>query len=160
MESSNDAAMALAEDNPRLTYPEFINLMNSKAKEMGLKNTSFVEPIGLSPENKSTVLELSNLTKYALNLPLLSEILKTSQTVVSSTDNKFIHNLTNTNKLLNKIPEIIGGKTGYTEEAGGCMLTVLNISNNYLITVVLSATQRENDSEKLINWVQEAWLWQ
>ena len=160
MESSNDAAMVLAKDNPRLTYNEFVNLMNSKAKEIRLENTSFVEPVGLSPENKSTVLEMANLTRQAINLPLLLEILKTPGTTISSIDDKFIHNLTNTNKLLNKIPEIIGGKTGYTEEAGGCMLTVLNVSNNYLITAVLGSAQREDDSEKLINWAQKAWLWQ
>jgi D-alanyl-D-alanine endopeptidase (penicillin-binding protein 7) len=163
MESSNDAAMSLAGDNPRLTYDEFINLMNSKLGELGLKNTSFVDPTGLSADNQSTVLEISNLTRYALKFPLILEILKTPEATVSSIDNKFIHNLTTTNNLLGKIPQIIGGKTGYTEEAGGCMLTVStvsNISNNYLITVVLGSTQREDDSEKIINWVQQVWLWQ
>ena len=160
MESSNDAAMTLAGDNPRLTYDEFINLMNSKVGELGLKNTSFVDPTGLSADNQSTVLEIADLTKYAFKFPLILEILKTPEATISSIDNKFIHNLTTTNNLLGKIPQIIGGKTGYTEEAGGCMLTVLNISNNYLITVILASPQREDDTEKLINWVQQAWLWQ
>lgn len=161
MESSNDAAMALASDNPRLSYEEFINLMNSKAKELGLEKTVFVEPVGLSPANQSSASEITMLTKYAFNYPLLLEILKTYQTTIFSIDNKFIHNLTNTNKLLGKIPQIIGGKTGFTEEAGGCMLTVSNIFNdNYLIIVVLGSTQREDDTEKLINWVQEAYIWQ
>jgi len=159
IESSNDAAMSLAEDNPRLTYDEFINSMNSKAKELGLENTSFVEPVGLSPDNRSTALEIADLTKYAFRFPLILEILKTPETTVFSIDNKFIHNLTTTNKLLGKIPQIIGGKTGYTEEAGGCMLTISNISEDYLIIVVLGSTQREEDIEKLFNWAQEAWLW-
>lgn len=160
MESSNDAAMTLAGDNPRLAYNEFINLMNSKVGELGLKNTSFVDPAGLSADNQSTVLEIADLTKYAFKFPLILEILKTPETIVSSIDNKFIHNLTTTNNLLGKIPQIIGGKTGYTEEAGGCMLTVSNISNNYLIVVVLGSAQRENEIEKLVNWAQQAWLWQ
>jgi D-alanyl-D-alanine carboxypeptidase len=160
MESSNDAAMSLTEDNHRLVYNEFINLINSKVGELGLKNTSFVDPTGLSADNQSTVLEIADLTKYAFKFPLILEILKTPETTISSIDNKFIHNLTTTNNLLGKIPQIIGGKTGYTEEAGGCMLTVSNISNNYLITVILASPQREDDTEKLINWVQQAWLWQ
>lgn len=161
MESSNDAAMALAGDNPRLGYNEFIGLMNSKADELGLKNTKFSDSVGLSPENQSTVLEISELTEYAFNFSLISEILKTSNATVSSIDNKFIHNLTTTNKLLGKIPQIIGGKTGFTEEAGGCMLTVSDIDkNDYLITVVLGSLNREEDIEKLINWTQTAYIWQ
>lgn len=163
MESSNDAAMALASDNPRLSYGEFINLMNSKAQELGLESTYFLDPIGLNSKNKSTVLELADLTSHALNFPVIWEILKTSKITITSIDNKFIHNLINTNELLDKISFLKGGKTGYTEEAGGCMLTVSTISgsfgDNYLITVVLGSDQREGDTEKLINWSQEAYIW-
>jgi len=159
IESSNDAAMALAIDNPRMSYNEFITLMNSKAKELGLENTSFIDSAGLSPENKSNVSEIAKLTKYALDFPIILDILKTPQSSIYSIDRKFIHNLTTTNKLLGKIPQLIGGKTGFTDEAGGCMLSVSNFNNNYLITVVLGSDQREGDTEKLINWAQEAWLW-
>ena len=135
--------------------------MNNKAKELGLKNTVFIDPMGLDSGNKSTVTEIAELTEYALKFPLILEIFKTQNTTVSSIDNKFIHNLTSTNKLLGRIPQIIGGKTGFTEEAGGCMMTILRISeNNYLITVVLDSDERENDVEKLINWVQQAYIWQ
>jgi len=159
VESSNDAAMAVANDNGQIQYTNFIALMNEKAKELGLNNTYFTDPSGLSEENQSTVLEMANLVKYALNLPLLSEILRTQKTTINSLDNKFIHNLINTNKLLGKIPIILGGKTGFTTEAGGCMLTFSNINNNYLITVVLGSKNREDDTEKLINWAQTAWIW-
>ena len=159
IESSNDAAMALASDNPRMSYNEFITLMNSKAKELGLENTSFIDSAGLSPENKSNVFEMAKLTKYALGFPIILDILKTPESSIYSIDRKFIHNLTSTNKLLGKIPQLIGGKTGFTDQAGGCMLTVSNFNNNYLITVILGSDQREWDTEKLINWAQEAWLW-
>ncbi len=164
MESSNDAAMALANDNPRLPYNEFLDLMNSKAKELGLKNTSFLDPIGLNSKNKSTVFELAKLIDYTLRFPVLWEILETPELTIYSIDNQFIHNLINTDQLLGKISFLLGGKTGYTEEAGGCMLTVSEIHNslggsNYLITVVLGSDQREIDTETLINWTQEAYLW-
>lgn len=162
IESSNDAAMVLASDNPRLSYNEFLDLMNSKIKELSLENTYFLDPIGLNSKNKSTVLELAKLTNHALNFPLIWEILKTSETIIFSIDNKFVHNLINTNKLLNEIPFLEGGKTGYTKEAGECMLTASTISssfgNNYLITVVLGSEQREGDTEKLINWTKQAWI--
>ena len=158
----NDAAMALADDSSGISYEEFLDLMNSKTQELDLKNTYFLDPIGLNSKNKSTVLDLAYLTNHALRFPLIWEILKTSEITISSIDNKFIHNLRNTNQLLEKIPFLKGGKTGYTESANGCMLTVLDISssfgNNYLITVVLSSQEREEDTEKLINWSKQAWI--
>jgi D-alanyl-D-alanine carboxypeptidase len=159
VESSNDAAMAVASDNRQIQYTEFITLMNDKARELGMNNTYFNDSSGLSEENQSTVLEMANLIKYALNIPLLAEILETQKATINSFDNKFIHNLISTNKLLGKIPIILGGKTGFTAEAGGCMLTFSNINNNYLITVILGSNNREDDTEKLINWAQTAWIW-
>lgn len=160
VESSNDAAQALAENGSRIDYATFIGLMNKKAKEMGLNNTQFVEPIGLDPKNQSTVLEIAKITEYALKFPLLADILKTPAITVYSVDKKFIHNLVSTNKLFGKIPILVGGKTGYTDEANGCMTTISNINNNYLITVILGSSQREDDTTKLIEWSQKAWIWQ
>jgi D-alanyl-D-alanine carboxypeptidase len=161
VESSNDAAMSLAKDNPQTNYDEFILKMNNKAKELGFKNTNFVEPVGLDSYNQSTVSEIAILAEYAFKFPLLSEILKTQETTIYSIDRKFIHEITNTNRLLGKIPQLIGGKTGFTDEAGGCLMTISKIlDNNYLITVILGSTQREIDTEKLIDWAQNAWIWQ
>ncbi|MFH1129598.1 MAG: hypothetical protein V1686_02600 [Patescibacteria group bacterium] len=161
VESSNDAAMSLAKDNPQMTYDDFIFKMNNKARELGLKNTSFVEPAGLDSYNQSTVSEIAILAEYAFKFPLLAEILKTPETTIYSIDKSVIHKITSTNKLLGKIPQLIGGKTGFTEEAGGCLMTISKIyDDNYLITVILGSTQRENDTEKLIDWTQNAWIWQ
>jgi D-alanyl-D-alanine carboxypeptidase len=164
IESSNDAAMALASDNPRLNYDEFLNLMNTKAAELGLEHTKFLDPVGLNSKNKSTAHELAYLAKHALDFPLLWEILKIPKATIYSIDNKFIHNLANTNKLLEKIPFLKGGKTGYTNDAGGCMLTVSEVQdslgfNNHLITVVLGSDDREQDTETLIIWAKEAYIW-
>jgi D-alanyl-D-alanine carboxypeptidase len=161
IESSNDAAMVLAEDNPKMGYEEFMQKMNNKTKELGLKNTNFVEPIGLDSYNQSTVSEIAVLAEYAFKFPLLAEILKTPEATIYSIDKSIIHKITSTNKLLGKIPQLIGGKTGFTEEAGGCLMTISNIlNNNYLITVILGSTQREDDTTKLIDWAQNAWIWQ
>lgn len=165
IESSNDAAMALANDNPEMPYDEFIELMNDKARELNMQNTNFIEPAGLSPENKSTILDMAKLTEYTLNLPVIMQIIQTPEISIYSIDRKFIHNLITTDKLLGKIPRLIGGKTGFTDEAGGCMITISNVygerveSNNYLITVVLGSNNREDDTQKLIEWSQNAWIW-
>ncbi|MBU4284658.1 serine hydrolase [Patescibacteria group bacterium] len=163
VESSNDAAMALAGDGIKIDFDTFIYLMNRKAQEINLKNTYFVEPVGLDSLNQSTASEMAIIAERTLKIPLILEILKTPQTTIFSIDKKFIHNITNTNKLLGKIPQLIGGKTGFTDEAGGCMVTISNISNvsdNYLITVILGSSQREDDTSKLIDWAQKAWIWQ
>jgi serine-type D-Ala-D-Ala carboxypeptidase (penicillin-binding protein 5/6) len=168
VESSNDAAQAFAESNNKIDYNSFVSLMNKKAQELGLNNTRFVEPIGLDPQNQSTVFEIAKITEYALKNSMLAGILETPAITIYSIDKKFIHNLTSTNKLFCKIPILMGGKTGYTDEAGGCMTTISNINNtrselvesNYLITVILGSTQREDDTTKLIDWSQTAWIWQ
>ena len=168
VESSNDAAIALAKDGSKVGFDDFIYQMNEKAGKIGLKNTRFIEPAGLNSENESTVMEVILVAEHALKFPLLSEILQTPETIIYSIDRKFIHKLTSTNTLFGKIPILIGGKTGYTEEAGGCMVTFSNINNtrselvepNYLITVVLGSSQREDDTSKLIDWAQKAWIWQ
>ena len=164
IESSNDAAMALTSDNSWLSYDDFIGLMNSKIKEIGLENTNLIDPAGLSVDNQSTALDLAKLTNYSLRFPMLWEILRTSQATIHSIDNKFVHNLINTNTLLDKFSFLRGGKTGYTIEANGCMLTVSEIptslgDNNYLITVVLGSSQREIDTETLITWAKTAHIW-
>ena len=161
VESSNDAAMSLAQDNPTTNYETFIQKMNEKAQELGLKNTNFKEPVGLDSYNQSTVSEIAIIAEYVFKYPLLAEILKTPEATIYSIDKSIIHKITSTNKLLGKIPQLIAGKTGYTEEAGGCLMTISNIiDNNYLITVILGSTQREYDTEQLIDWAQNAWIWQ
>ncbi|MBD3282546.1 MAG: hypothetical protein GF387_02980 [Candidatus Portnoybacteria bacterium] len=163
IESSNDAAMALARDG-RIPYNDFISFMNQKVVDLGLENTSFIDPAGLDPLNQSTAMEFAFLVKQALNYPLIWDIFKIKETEVFSTDNKFIHSIVNTNKLLGKISLFRGGKTGYTNEAGECMMTLADVSasfsNNFLITIVLGSQDREEETEKLINWARKAYLWQ
>lgn len=163
IESSNDAATTIASDNSRIIPSEFINLMNSKVKELKLLNTNFVDSTGLNFKNQSSVSELVKITNYSLKFPIIWNILKMPTATVYSIDDKFVHSLINTNKLLEKFPLLRGGKTGYTVEADGCMITVSgikNIESDYLITIILGSDQREIDMENLLNWAQEAYLWQ
>ncbi len=158
MESSNDAAVALA----NATNSDFVTLMNKKIKDLGLENTYFVDPTGISKWNYSTAFDLARLAKYSFDKPLIWQILSTKETKIYSQDGKTDHYLTNTNELFGEISEIIGGKTGFTEEAGGCMLTMVKISNKpgeYLITIILGSENRELETKKLISWIQKAYVW-
>jgi len=179
MESSNDAAVALADafkDCPLDTVLEskgqsLVSLMNKKAEELGLTSTHFIEPTGYNPANLSTALDLAKLVKYSLNQPVIWQILKTFSIDLPSADGTINHHFTNTNQLLNSRPIIIGGKTGYTDEAQGCMILVIEQdldkvrnyigqpSSEYLIIIVLGTQERFSETEKLINWVKGAYIW-
>jgi D-alanyl-D-alanine carboxypeptidase (penicillin-binding protein 5/6) len=147
IESSNKAAYALAE---RMGVQDFVALMNKKANDLGLKNTSFADPTGLSYENVSTADDLVKLTKYILKThPSIAEISKTKEFDVPN-----FGKIINTDELLSEVPEVVCSKTGFTAEAKGCLLLVLNNTenNNYLINIVLGADNRFAEMKKIIGW--------
>lgn len=159
IESSNQAAYALAETKGE---NNFVELMNDEAKKLGLENTHFADSTGLSPDNYSTSEDLTKLTKYLLkNYPIITEISRTKEIDLYKQDASFYGKLVNTNELLGEIPDIVGGKTGFTTNAKGCLLLVLNNhrSGNYLIYVILGADDRFGEMKKLIDWVNSAYIW-
>ncbi len=161
MESSNDAAFALANDYDGMTERKFVELMNLEAERLNLTDTFFDNPTGLDPEesktkmNYSTVADLAKLTKELLKKPLIWEILSTLKYDLYGPE------LINTNELLGEIPGIVGGKTGYTEEAGKCILLVIIApkSSGYLINVILGTNDKFGEMRKLIEWVEQAYKW-
>ena len=162
IESSNDAAVALAsavsDDGD-----DFVSLMNKKTKEIGLENTYFIDSAGISRWNYSTIFDLTQLAKYSFNnKSLIWQIFGIKETEIYSWDRNISHHLVNTNELLGEALEMVGGKTGFTEEAGGCMLTIVKKPDKlgeYLITVVLGSENREIETKKLIEWALKAYVW-
>jgi len=151
--SSNDAAFALAEV---IGFENFIEKMNEKAKILGLENTYFTNPTGLDPENSdlipnySTASDLIKLSSYILeNHPLIFEI--------SSRNSRYLieNGILDLSILDNQV--IIGGKTGYTEKAGGCILFIFSDEKeNYFINLILgseSPQKRIEEMQKLIDWI-------
>ena len=161
IDSSNDAAVALAAQNP-----DFVSLMNKKAAGLGLKNTYFTNPDGVDEGNGySTALDVAKIFSYLIGRhPEISEVLKTKNMVVYSADGKIAHRLENTNALLGEVGEIKAGKTGYTDKAGGALaLLISGLSfgdKNNIITVVLGSSDRFGESEKIINWLRTAYIWE
>ena len=169
MESSNGAAFALANDYQQMTEVKFLELMNQEAEKMGLENTFFYNPSGLDPNNSKTEInhsttdDLIKLVQKLLEKPLIWEILSIPKYY------EYGPELTNTNKfLLNNDTDwqtrIVGGKTGYTSKAGGCLLLVINTPRDqgFLISVILGANGRDlrfQEMKKLVDWLKTAYKW-
>lgn len=161
MESSNDAAFSLANDYSGMSEQSFVKLMNSEAQNLNLTDTYFVNSTGLDPDepgqeiNYSSAHDLVQIVKELLKYSLVWEILSTPQI------NLYGQELLNTNRLLNEMPQIVGGKTGYTDEALGCFLLVSSApkGKGYLVNVILGTTDRFNEMARLINWLYQGYLW-
>lgn len=159
IESSNDAAYAIADV---VGQNNFVFLMNEKAKSIGLLKTKFIDASGLNPKDTSTAKDLVVLTEQLLNnYPLVFEIIGSKEFDLILEDGTIHHKLINTNKLLGEIPEIIGGKTGYTKDAKGCFLVIAKSKKegSYMIHVVLGAPDRLEEIKKIINWINSAYKW-
>ena len=147
IESSNKSAYALAEV---MGEHKFVGLMNEKAQQIGLSDTFFADPTGLSSDNVSTATDLAKLAEYILkNYPKIAEISKTKSLSIFG-----FGTVTNTDQLLAEFPETVCSKTGFTTEAKGCLLLAMNNAknNDYIINVVLGADDRFSEMKKIINW--------
>lgn len=151
--SGNDAAVALAEEVGG-SIEGFADKMNEKAKELNLQNTHFVTPHGLdNPEHYTTAYELAVLTNYAMNNEIFSKIVGTKNYTISI--NGYSKALSNTNELLGYLDGVKGVKTGFTNNAGRCLVTCVKRGEFEIITVVLGADTkkiRTEDSIKLIEY--------
>ena len=147
--SANDAAIVLAEHISG-SVQEFSVLMNSKAKELGCKNTNFVNPNGIHEKNHySTAYDLALIGQYAMKFSDIMRIAMVKQYTLPTT-NKYnktdrIFNATNAlinNESLNKYyyPYATGLKTGYTDDAGSCIVATAKKDDVELIVVILNGT--------------------
>ena len=154
LKSGNDAAVAIAETVGG-SVEGFAELMNNKAEELGLENTHFVTPHGLdNSEHYTTAYELAKLADYALNNETFAKIVNTKNYTV--TINGYSKAISNTNELLGYLDGVNGVKTGFTNNAGRCLVTSINRNGFEIITVVLQADTkkiRTADSIKLIEYV-------
>lgn len=153
LRSGNDAAVALAEQVGG-SIEGFAKLMNKKAKELGLTNTNFVTPHGLdSQEHYTTAYELAQLTNYALKNKKFATIVNTKTTSIAINGQARV--LSNTNELLGNLYGVDGVKTGFTNNAGRCLVTSTTREGHQIICVVLGADTkkiRTQDSVKLIEY--------
>ena len=155
MSSENRAAHALGR-----TYPggmaTFVSLMNAKAKMLGMNDTSYAEPTGLSSRNQSSAQDLASLVNAAHGDSVLRELTTSPgyQVAVGSRTLQF----NNTNRLVKNPQWDIGlQKTGYINEAGQCLVMQTKIAGRKLIMVFLDSAgklSRLGDAERVRRWVE------
>lgn len=157
--SHNDATLALAR-HVGGTIPNFVEMMNKKATELGMNNTHFTDPIGLDFINHySTAHDLSFLLEKFLANEYLSNLVKTKETEILSKNLNFTHKVKTTNKLLLEDASIVGVKTGYTNEAKG-NLVIRSVRNDAdVVTIVLGSDDREGDTRKVLDWIYTVYKW-
>lgn len=155
--SGNDAAIAIAEGIAG-SVEEFCDLMNEYAKEIGILDSHFESPHGLDSQNHySTAYDLAILTSKTKQIPFFNELSKTK----AYSDTGFSRGYQNINKILYMVPQATGTKTGYTGQAGKCLVSSFNMGyNNEIIVVVLNCTPRWKSSEWLYNYAKEHYNYQ
>lgn len=154
MSSENRAANALGRHYPG-GLPAFVKVMNATALRLGMDDTRYVEPTGLSSQNRSSARDLSILVKAAYAYPLIRELSTTPQAefAVGSGTQEF----RNTNGLVrNPTWEIGLQKTGYIAEAGRCLVMQAQLAGRKLIMVLLDSAgkySRIGDAERIRHWL-------
>lgn len=152
MVSGNDAAYELAETISG-TEAKFAKLMTQKAQQIGMKNTIFKNASGLPVVGHATTAwDMAVLTRYALKKPNFCKLVCTKYKDISGPTPGTVRQLKNHNKLLWKYPYTIGVKTGYTVNAGGCLVAAAQYRGKVLIAVVLNTGAIYNDCIAMFNY--------
>ncbi len=158
--SDNDAAMILARASG-LSTEDFIKKMNQQAGHLGLRDSHFSDPTGLSADNQSTANEVALLAQSAFaQSEIRSLVSQSSYDFVSVTGQQ--HHLRSTNKIAKGFLQVTAAKTGYIEKAGHCLVAEVQDKNQRIITVSLgSATENDRfqDVKMLSYWIWHNYQW-
>ncbi len=163
LNSGNDAAKTLS--SFKMPQEEFVGLMNKKAEELGMTNTHYMDPAGLNDQGHSSARDLAILFSYALGNEEFRKVVSTAEKTVTSVDGSESHELKNSNRLTTgeiKLDGIIGGKTGFTPDAGHTLVSSAQRDGNTIVGVVLntySSTPQASAEEmkKLLAWGFESY---
>lgn len=152
--SGNDAAEVLASNTP-FGRDGFVQAMNNKAKALGLSNTNFSNPTGLQGDGNqyTTAYDLLVITNYALSkFPLFREIAQTPYYHIPYTDAHKEFYLDNATNLLTSYPGVKGVKTGYTPQAGLCLISYFEYKNHKIIGILLGSSNRREEMKELLDY--------
>lgn len=151
--SGNDAAEALAQGSP-FGREGFLHLMNKRAETIGVSDTRFTNPSGLQGDGLqyTTAEDLLVLTKHALTIPEFAKIVETYQHDIPQTASHKGYTLYNETNLLTTYPGVKGVKTGFTDEAGMCLVTYLDYNGNKIIAILLNSQNRRQEMKDLLDF--------
>lgn len=158
--SGNDSAWVLSDNYPG-GVDAFVAAMNKKAQDLHLLKTHFTNPVGYDdPAHKMTAFDLARLASVALANKTIAKMVAIPQITISDVTHTYFHPLKNVNELLGKIPGVGGIKTGWTEEAGENLITLVQRNDHRVILVVLHSRDRFGDTTRLIDWVFTNYRWE
>jgi D-alanyl-D-alanine carboxypeptidase (penicillin-binding protein 5/6) len=161
--SGDDAAIALA-DAVAGGSPQFVALMNQYAQHLHLMQTHYINPDGLTyktasgnpdPDHYSSAADLVQLTRYALRNPLFAQIVQLQRFDLPATSDHHAYTWLTTDDLLRFYPGATGVKTGFTEEAGYCLVFSATNSGHHLIGALLQDKDNDHrlaDARALLDW--------
>ncbi|HUF64085.1 MAG TPA: D-alanyl-D-alanine carboxypeptidase family protein [Verrucomicrobiales bacterium] len=152
IKSHNDVAEALARDNAG-SVPAFCAKMNRKARQLGATQSHFVNPHGLTaPGQYSTARDMARIAYHAYRNPFIrSVVCRTGCSIITPNGAKSYET---TNKLLKRMPECTGMKTGYTDASGRCLVASAGYGPRQVILVQLGSNSSRiwNDAETMLRW--------
>lgn len=150
--SNNDSAAALGEDLGGGNYQRYYKIMNRRAKQLGLTSTHYGSASGLNDStNSSTARDQSIMLARALENPTFAKAVRTWRHVVRWNDTGGTHTYENHDKMLKTFPGTIGGKTGFTTLAGGCLAVAVRRGGRTIVGVILHSNDIWDDMPRLIN---------
>lgn len=153
--SGNDASEAIAEGTTG-RREEFINLMNQKAKQIGMSQTHFINPSGLQEddvEQYSTAYDVALMGRYIVNRwPRVLQISSQPQIYIPATSTHQDYTLPNGINLVTTYPGVMGLKTGFTPDAGLTLVTVAEREGHLVVGVLLNCTNRRDDAKALLDY--------
>jgi len=152
LNSSNESAEAVARFHGR---DDFIEAMNVKAERWGLKNTNFDDPTGISVSNQSTLYDLREIMRviYESYPEILEMTTRDGWTIYNSKSDAFSRVVT-TNDFVGR-KDFLGGKTGYTDDALGNLVSLFSYEDRPVLIVVFGTLDRFGDTRLLYDWFRE-----
>jgi D-alanyl-D-alanine carboxypeptidase len=157
--SCNDAALALANYTTRGSEMNFVDLMNAQAKDLGMQNTGYQNPMGFDNiGNFSTAQDLKILITAEQQLSAFTDLGRRTSYSFTGENSKEYY-VTATNKLIKKYTDMQAIKTGFTNEASGAMATKIDLSGHEVVILVLDSQNRESDTLKLKTAVSSSFDW-
>jgi D-alanyl-D-alanine carboxypeptidase (penicillin-binding protein 5/6) len=149
--SANDACHALAE-HVAGSETRFVDLMNARAREMGLSNTRFANACGHdAPEMRSTARDLARLAETAMGNPVFAKMAGLEDGWISTADAEKKFSIRNKNLLIGRYRGAIGVKTGFTGSAGKCLVALAERGGKRVLLVLLNAPDRWWKAEEILD---------
>jgi len=151
--SGNDAAEVIAQGS-KYGRDGFVKEMNQRAKQLGMNDTNFTNPSGLEGDGNqyTTTVDLLKLTKIAMENPDFRKIVGTYEKVLPYSENHKEFHLFNDTNLLTSYPGVKGVKTGFTWEAGLCLVTYLEHNDKKIIAVILNSQNRRQEMKDILDF--------